>query len=353
MTDTNQATEKQKIWNYSFPADGVKITLGALAGGALLIGGLSQIFNPVALGLAVGYGAAKTAFALTMTGIPSLTNYSFNKMIKKGSLAPVPDDEEIVKIAADISKELDRDEPPKVYFANKALVAKMALPFGLRWMLKLMLKNDKVADSVMSRVFAAVPGTNKLITTHEGLEKLSDKAELRFIVAHEMSHLKRDYLSPAIMTRSFIKSTSRALFWGSVAALGAGLVGFSLPVSAILGGSALAAIGGLTVVKTAAEMVSNYALRTMESRADRNAIYITRDIKGAVEALETLHDKELSKAEPVSVIKEALLTHPSQIKRTKALCTAFEKASKYPKLGGANDNAVPVAEKTEKKKIAF
>lgn len=349
MSDTNQATEKQKIWNYSFPADGVKITLGALGGSALLIGGLSQIFNPIALGLAAGYAVTKTVSTMIHIAIPALANDRANKRLKNGLISPVPDDAPIVKIAADISEKLGRDTPPKIYFADKRLVAKMALPFGFRWMMKI----DAIAETFMPKVFSALPGTNTLFTTREGLAQLSDKQELAFVTAHEMCHLKKDHLSPAAMARSFIKSTSRALFWGSIAALGAGVFGITLPVSTILGGSVLAAIGGLVIVKTAAQMVNNYALRTAETRADRNAIYITRDVAGACAALENLLDQKYDSAKPVSAFREALSTHPTQIKRTLSLHEAFKVASEYPKLGGANDNAAPLAERTEKKKIAL
>lgn len=128
------------------------------------------------------------------------------------------------------------------------------------------------------------------------------------------------------------------VFWGSTAALGLGLIGVSLPaISAVAGGSLLAAIGGLYVVHKLATIPQNFASRIRERRADANALYLTRDLEGAENAMAFLHDGPAEAAPRVSALKEAFRSHPTHRNRVKSLRAAFARVAALPKP--VNDNA--------------
>lgn len=337
-----------KDWKYSAPLDETKIALGAIAGAAVMAVGLSQIFNPVALGIAGAYGIGKVLHAQVVANVKPLLERELAKDIATGKLTPVEDDEPVVRIAADISRQLGHKEPPKAYYLDASLVAKIALPVGLRWLMKF----RPVQASVMPKVFAAVPGANLLYTTREALNNGMNEQQLRYITAHEMSHLHKDRLSPAILTRAAITHTSRALMLGCAAGLGLALFGAALPLTAAAGGSILLAAGGLWAVSTVAKVAANFGMRTLEARADRNALHITRDLQNATSALDVLHGRPYYRAKRTPLVLETLSTHPTQRRRIEKLQDAFNDVAKYKPATPVNDNAAVQADKpADKRKI--
>ena len=314
---------EQKKWQFNSLKDRITTTTGAAVGLGILGIGLAHLFAPVALAVAFGYGTYAVASGAALA-VPKVREYLFNKEVEKGEWEAVSPDAPAMKMAAEISQQLGRKEAPKMYTVNDKAVAKMALPFGLRWMMKV----GDLRDKVMEGVFAALPGTNTLISTKEALDRDLDPKELKFIIAHEMSHLQaKDNLSPALLARVFAKKVTTALFWGTLAAVGAGVVGVALPV--VAGTSALWALGGLTAVWAGAKVANSFGLRAVEERADRNAMYITRDVEAGESALATI---DPTAHDSVPFYKELMLDHPSFDRRIATMKEAFNKAAEYPEL---------------------
>jgi Zn-dependent protease with chaperone function len=197
------------------------------------------------------------------------------------------------------------------------------------------LLRDFLSTKAMPKIFAAVPGSNLLFTTKEALAKQISEKKLRFIIAHEISHLQTDNLSPSLYGNAIIKKMSAPLFWGAVIAAGLSIFGGSIPLT--LGMAAGKAFGALIVIKLAAEAAVNYGTRVIERRADRNALYVTRDLDGAQKTMDWLH--EPAQKQEYSLLRESMQTHPSYTRRMDALRESFNAVSKYPVLQPANDNA--------------
>lgn len=316
---------QEKKWNFTPSQDGV-VTTATTAVGCVVLGvGLSFFFTPVALAAAAGYGLYNVTRGAMMQ-IPKVRENYFNEQVKKGHYKLVDDDHPTVKMAAEISNALGRKEPPKMYTVDDATVAKMALPFGLRWMMKI----PDIRKQAMPNVFAALPGMNTLIATQEALDRKRPAEEMKFIMAHEMSHIHaNDNRSPAIFGRTMVKKVGAALFWGTAAAIGLGMFGVAVPV--VAGGSALLALGGLWGVTTAAKFCFNLAMRTVENRADRNAMYITRDYESGCDALASI-DPTSQKPSGPNIFKEYMMDHPSWHPRVKTMKDSFNKASEYPEI---------------------
>jgi Zn-dependent protease with chaperone function len=245
---------------------------------------------------------------------------------------PLCDDADIHRLTKEISNNLGRPVPPKIYTVDAAVVAQMGLPLGLHWLAKLKPVRELLEEKAMPKVFAAIPGSNTILTTKEALAAHIPGGQMRFIIAHEMSHLKADNLSPPLYGKAILKKMTEPLMLTVGVALVASLFGATLPVSALGVGflGALKAGAALVAIKYAAGAAVNSGMRIIERRADRNALYITGDLKSAQDAMEWLHDAKQKK--PASALKEATLDHPSYTKRMAALRTSFEAVAKFPPL---------------------
>jgi Zn-dependent protease with chaperone function len=302
--------------------------------------GLSAVFNPVALAVAGTYTAYQVGSSLLMP-IPAFRNWAFNQMIKKGHAEVVSDDADIHRLTKEISDNLGRPVPPKLYAVDAAVVAHMGLPLGLRWLAKVKPVRELLVEKAMPKVFAAIPGANTILTTKQALAAIPSETQMRFIVAHEMSHLKTDFLSPPLYGKAIVKKMSETLILAVGAALVLSIFGVGLPVTA-LGVGAMAAIKGgiaLAAIKYASGAAINFGMRLIEKRADRNGLYITRDLESAKNVMNWLH--EPSQKTPCSILKEATLDHPSYTKRMASLVTSFNAVAKYPPLHPTNDNVIP------------
>lgn len=325
----------QSTYKYKTLQERAAINTASVAGLTIFGVGLSAVFNPVALGVAGGWATYSVAKSLLLT-VPTYRNWQFNKMVKGGHAVLLPEDATICKMAKEISDDLGRKEAPKVYTVDTAVVASIALPAGLRWLAKLAPVRNLLEEKAMPKVFAAMPGANTLLTTNQALNNGMTQDELKFIVAHEMAHLKSDAGSLNIYSNAFIKKMSTPLLLATTAAIALSVFGIGLPITAGMG--ALKALGVFVATKAAADVAIRYGTRIIERRADRNALFVTRDLDNAVGAMQVLHEKEQMK--PYSNLKEAFQTHPSYIRRISALREAFEKVSKYPTLKPVNDNQV-------------
>ncbi len=301
-----------KDWKFVTKRDRVVTASSTAAGLAVLGLGLSFVFNPVAIGVAAGLGAVS---AVRLSRSAYRKKYA-NRLIKSGSVEAVADDAPITGIVADISTQLGMKDPPKIY---------------------------TIKNSYDAGAFAAVPGANIILTTKAALTDGMSEKELRFVAAHELSHLKaKDNRSLGVFGLNTVAKTARYLVLGCIIAAGASLFGAALPVVAAAGtvtlltGTAIA-IGSYIAAKVAMKS----GQRTMEQRADRNALYITRDLESGKSALARVYPEKLKK---VSLFKEAFMDHPSLDRRIKIMTKAFKKVSKQPLL---QETAVPVTVTTQ------
>ncbi len=244
------------------------------------------------------------------------------------------------KMVAEISQQLGRKSAPKIYTIDEAFAVKMAAPFGMRWMVRPLVRKK------MHTIFGAIPGANTFITTKEALNSGIGDGALRFIMAHEMSHMQsKDNLSLGSMASTIAKKSTRVLFWATAIAAGASLMGVGgLPAIATV--SAAKAIGMLWATKFVADLGIKAAWRVVERRADRNAVVnITGDMDGAVQAFDYLTPLNERK----SSLLRSIQTHPPYFQRIDALKTAFEAASVRKE---ANDNKPAMATSALKSKMS-
>jgi Zn-dependent protease with chaperone function len=295
--------------------------VGTIALGAVL----STVFTPLALGIAGAYAGLQVAEGLLGIKIPAYKKWKSDRAIKNGSWQPLSGDYEVIKIATELSNQLGRPVPPDIYIVDEKFVAKAGLPFGLRWLMKI----PEIHNKAMVNFFAEA-GANRLFTTGNFLNKMSG-AELRFVVAHEMSHLHTDYASVSTIGREFVKAGYRSLFWMSIAAAGAAVVGVGIPAIA-LGGSAIGALATLLVTSKVASIALNIGTRYKEARADRNGVYLTGDLEGAKKGLAAIDPSEekptiwLEKLG--AAMSEPLRSHASYYRRISALTKAFAEVAK-------------------------
>lgn len=305
----------------------------AVAGLTLYGVGLSQIFNPVALGIAGAYGAYTVGRAALMN-VPAYRDWEMGRMVKKGHATQLPDDHPFVQMAKEISEDLGRKQAPKVYTVTSDVVVQIALPPGLRWLGKLRPVRDAIEEKAMPKVFAALPGSNLLMTTDAALNNGMSQDELKFIAAHEMGHLKTDAGSLNLLGRGFVNKMNMPLMLATTAAVALSVFGVGLPVTA--GMAAWKAFGALVAIKLGTDAALKLGTRIMERRADRNALYVTRDLEAGQDAMEWLHEPAQKK--PHSLLREALLTHPSYQRRLSAMQKSFNHVAKYPPIKPVNDN---------------
>jgi len=321
------ADSKTKKYKFNRPGDRIVTTTSAVASVAALGAGLSVGFNPIALGVAGGIALVSQVTG-SLTSIPAYKRMVIKSQVKKGTWQPVPADAPAIRITAEISKQLGRKEAPEVYTVDAKTIAKFALPFGMRWMMKL----KPIEEPAMKSLFVALVGANTIITTKQALENGLTEDQLRFIAAHEMSHLHaKDQLSPSLRASGIVKKVTRVMFWGSLGAIGASVAGVTLPV--LSGSIALAGASWAGSYMTA-KVINNFGMRKVEQRADRNGVFITRDLENAKDALKI---DPTSKNEPRPVkdfLKDLTADHPFYNRRIKILTKAYNKITRLHPLPG-------------------
>lgn len=194
------------------------------------------------------------------------------------------------------------------------LLEETARRFGLKFVPRAFFKKT---ENFNTMDFNANLVTRALYTTHASFESHSVVTPaLRFVVAHETAHLRVDsrYVHPlvtGVMEYGSKASIVALLFSGGIGAMAAG-------VAMWYGARWIAA---LSVMK---------ASRLRETRADRNALYVTRDMHTAAETLRSAEGMSFIFAPRESRLQKLLRSHPDYQSRVDALRKSFKKVSRYP-----------------------
>jgi Zn-dependent protease with chaperone function len=306
------AAEKLK---FSKPSDRITTAVSAVLGIGVLGAGLSLLFNPIDIGIA----AAITAAGFIKDSIPGYRRWKTNRHIKTGEWQPVSAEAPISRMVADLSKQMGRQKAPEIYLLSNEAYARKMLPFWKRKMTK-----PQVVEEMMSKMFKAIPGTNTIITTQQALDRGLTEGEMRFLAAHEMSHLQtKDNLSPATVVPKIGARVFNALSLTGMAVDVAAIFGITLPF--LTGAAAPILLVSAVMSGTAAisKVFTNIGMRAIEKRADRNALALTRDLESAKTALASLDSRSYNR-------------------RVKALTKAFNKMSKPASPQAPANPAAPV-----------
>lgn len=354
---------------YSYKTRAEK-TATVLAGTAALLtygAGLACIFNGVAL---VGVLSVSAASALT-------TQYDFSHIILRRktppflgisgmtrldgalddgpgdnstSLATAQNTKTLLHAIAGLSAQMGLPTPP-VYLAEPDAVAQLLLPAGLRWVMRF----GYVRRRILPTIFGAEPDEAALIVTRESLRAGHDLRSLRFIMAHEIAHLKTDRRDFAHLAHLWMQGATRILFWGCVGMAGFAAIGLPLPLAGpalgLVGLPAahalvlpLYALGGLAATWAAGNVFTRYASRLREIRADRNALFVTRDLIAAERVMDHIHHAPQSKKEPKeheARVWDIWAGHPSHQRRVESLRQSFCRVNNHPVRLGAKDDSAP------------
>lgn len=293
----------------------------AFGGIAAFAVGIGLVFNPV-----VVTAAGVWSFVKARRLQKSLSKNSIESMVTSGYIEAVPADAPINTIVRDVSDALGRAETPQVYtLVERGLVGQVTGP------------QAKARKEAMSKLFAALPGTNALLTTKDALNAGYPENEMRFIAAHEVSHLQTDKNSAVTFGKLFVNGVKRPLLFAS---LGAAFLGIAAPLT--MGVAALPALAVLVGAGFVANLIHKVGERIAEKRADRNALYITRDLEAAGNVMRRLYapgDRE--KPGVASKLTDILSSHPGYTSRVKALRSAFNDVSRYPALPPTHGDGRP------------
>lgn len=188
---------------------------------------------------------------------------------------------------------------------TKNMVAKLAE--------KADMKPPKVISYSKGATDNAAAATNQ-IYVGKGLTNSLNDQELEYVLAHELSHIKTKdisemYLSWPPLANSFFTMAAMATAAVQAPSLTTGLL----------------ALGSLAYIKYQGLLLKN-AARTIEYRADRNALQLTGNLNAAVSAQLKIAGMEEIFKKPTR--KETInSTHPLGQKRIIGLCEAFNEQS--------------------------
>ena len=321
-------------WAYSPVTGSLKMAAAATAATGFFVWGLSGIFNPIALGVAGAYALYKVGAGYAFTMVPDLRRKMVASAIKEGEFTPLAKDHSFQKMTNELSDRMGRPVPPDIYLVDEEFVLKMAAPWGLRWLLKGAVRQQ------MHKVFAAVPGANMMLTTRQALAAREyDDESMRFVIAHELSHMQSDdHLTFERVAKGIINNMTKVLALGCGAAMISGMLGIaSAPAFLTLSSGGFVALCAAVGTWAVASLGTKYASRVMERRADRNALYVTRDLRGAGKLMDTLHDTPGGRSLPSSklgeafhAVSEAYASHPSYYPRTESLRDSWNKVAAHP-----------------------
>lgn len=301
-----------KAFSFKTRGDKIKAGLGATASVLVFTGTAAAVLNPAVAVLAGGYAAISTFIGRK------------KKASAPAGLEPLSEFSPVAMQAASISEALGRPEAPKIYVLDTEKIKLPGVP-------------EKMRDKILSSIFGAMVGANSIITTQKAIDTYTNP-EMEFILSHEIGHLQTDEKSAGTRAKQFIgKMTTMTVLLGIFTA-GAFLGPLGIPVAA--------GIGGLVAAGVAANALNKYTSRVAERRADRNALYLTRDLSTAEDVMKKLHDeKEQSRRH---IWGENLFrTHDCFHKRMKNLQKSFNMVSEYP-LHGMEPPASPEPKKPRK-----
>lgn len=308
--DTNPKQE----WNYT-PTNGKKaitaLSIASITGFGVA---LSQIFNPMALGVAAGYGILKTAYDY----LGKSPEAEVKELIRDGYLEPLENNHPL-QTTIDELADACQSRPLTGYYATHKFLRKHK-PFYLRRHI-----SDIVIQEIATNYAAANSSLDIILTTKDFLNNHKDD-EIRWTMAHEIAHCKNnDSCSAHAITKTFKKHAVRALTTGYTASILPNLMGIS-SISTVLASDSLAYLIFTPYTMYMACKLTNIGLnaasRIQERRADRNAVYLTGEKDAGINFLK--RGNEIHRHKFLE-----LYTHPTFYPREKNIKQAFNEAAKF------------------------
>jgi Zn-dependent protease with chaperone function len=152
--------------------------------------------------------------------------------------------------------------------------------------------------------------TNQIYVGEELMDKMDDD-ELRFVLAHELSHIKTKDVSeiylhwPPFVNSFLVLANTLTMAISGAAPIAVPLMGY--------------------LYFKAQSSLQKFSTRTIEYRADRNAIQLTGDLPAAITGLSKIAgEKFLKMPHPIETFEAS---HPQNGKRIIGLCEAFNEQS--------------------------
>lgn len=198
---------------------------------------------------------------------------------------------------------------------------------------------------VQKKSYFAYTHSAKVALTPDSINRTAlepdQKQELEFILAHEVAHIKTRDQSYSIL-KHVMNSTALYLAGMIVARPVLALFGVDLPVTEnIINSSPLisSCVSLSIVFQTAvfANVALNKVSRTAEARADRNALYATRNLDAAKDALIGVGVSRFRA--PLAI--QWLSTHPLGADRLASLDKAWIEIQEFEKRHGCNTPSAP------------
>lgn len=325
MAVTQDFNNKSKNWNFRPAAGQLKIATAGIAATAVYGLALTQIFNPLALAGFIAFGAGKTALSYYMMTRPDYDK----KLVQSNHLSPLEPEHEYIQTMVDDIVKMTGMKPHTAYIIEDKLV-RAAMPWYLRWM----LKEPKIYKRVMENSAMALSTLDIVCISRQFIDKYSTGIE-RFAVAHEMGHAYNEDSSPLqTIAKVLKKSTEKGLLWGMGACLAFGTLGvIGLPLATTTLPVMAAGVGlfkgGLMLgaASFATNRILAYGSRVQEYRADRNAVYFTRNADADINFLTEASEKGVA---PSRSPRFETAEHPSYHRRVAGLRAAFTEAAAHP-----------------------
>ena len=291
---------------FTFGAGAVGVSAYALC--------LGLAFTPAAIGVAGLYSLFKTSLGFTRLARQSSRQKYFQKMETNGYLYCIPEYHSLYDTVNELAGKLDLKTTPSVY-------ARAKVPY-----------KSYAASSIGSFIF---------VPEEEKRQGWSDE-EQRFIIAHELSHLKTDDSKSFNTLGSMVsKYMTGGLFWGSITIGLAGTVIGGVPTVFATGYGAVSGLATLGLGVAAQKLCFNAAKRVQEFRADRNALSVTQDGEAALQVIDKLNDPDKTGTATYSFsLKDIFGSHPSYQRRVSALREAWD-GMESPRRD--NDNTTPIS----------
>ncbi len=287
------ATET-KEWDYIPASERRQESVVAISTAGLYALTLSQVFNPLALGI-----AAACAIGITIYNNVSPSSSNTVKGLRAtGMVTPLPTQ----------------------YSHIQGMTDEIRQAAGIERRTAVYLINDPEHFAV------SLPDENAVLVSEPFLSK-HNHHEQRFALAHEISHIRAgDSSTPLSFFQSTSAYTNQMLGVGLAITLAGSLLGiFGSSVIFASGISPLIGAILFSITSFAASLGFNYSNRIIERRADRNAIYLTRDPESATNLIRKVSPEHGNLLPCVEIS-----SHPSYHPRIANLHAAFEEASAYP-----------------------
>ena len=317
--------QSKKQWDYKPLSENLLIHSAAFAGLAVTGAAAVMLFPPLIYFSAITYTVLKLAGGVAYHSRP-IRELLKKPEFKHGQTVKLPKEHEFSKIVEKLSHKLGRRKAPEIYAIDKNLGIK-SRPF---------LDKSKLTPFLTQRmtrhfsVYSYGDFINCDLQVAKGERHSAD--ELKFIAARELSHLKADKASLARSTIIFCRQISMGLVWSALSLTALSFAGLALPLTVTMGSVALA-VGGLLGSRVVTDAMGAYALRRIEQRADRNAVYLTSNLPAAMDAI--------NKFTPMK--RGVWSSVPKPEKRKQALQDSFNKvADKQVTIEASLDAPAPI-----------